>query len=194
MIWEVITGKTPSPYNPLTVEPSWSVAQLLQGGGSSDHDGALAADKDRRCTATQLKDGLAIARNAEPKPQASDLLTVGADSCDEMLRGLEGLGGSRTIDTVDATPPDTMGTSTVELVRQLVALRKLNVCQAPTSRSLPPLFLFIWPTLWHRARHTTARAHAERAAHAPCVHLREMRLGSSNKRNLPALAPSRFAQ
>ena len=119
MIWEVITGKTPSPYNPLTVEPSWSVAQLLQGGGSSDHDGALAADKDRRCTATQLKDGLAIARNAEPKPQASDLLTVGADSCDEMLRGLEGLGGSRTIDTVDATPPDTMGTSTVELVRQL---------------------------------------------------------------------------
>jgi len=124
MIWEVITGKTPSPYNPLTVEPSWSVAQLLQGGGSSDHDGALAADKDRRCTATQLKDGLAIARNAEPKPQASDLLTVGADSCDEMLRGLEGLGGSRTIDTVDATPPDTMGTSTVELVRQLVALRE----------------------------------------------------------------------
>jgi len=46
------------------------------------------------------------------------------DSCDEMLRGLEGLGGSRTIDTVDATPPDTMGTSTVELVRQLVALRE----------------------------------------------------------------------
>ena len=120
MIWEVITGKTPSPYNPLTVEPSWSVAQLLQGGGSSDHDGALAADKDRRCTATQLKDGLAMARNAEPKPQASDLLTVGADSCDEMLRGLEGLGG--TVDTADAT--HAMGPLTEELVRELVALRE----------------------------------------------------------------------
>ena len=70
MIWEVFTGKTPSPYNPLIVEPGWSVAQILQGGGSSDHDGALAADKDRRCTATQLKDGLAVARDAEPKPQA----------------------------------------------------------------------------------------------------------------------------
>ena len=89
MIWEVFTGKTPSPYDPLIVEPGWAVAQILQGGGSSDHDGALAADKDRRCTATQLKDGLAVARDAEPKPQAINLLTVGAVSCDEMLKGLE---------------------------------------------------------------------------------------------------------
>ena len=86
MIWEVFTGKTPSPYNPLIVEPGWSVAQILQGGGSSDHDGALAADKDRRCTATQLKDGLAVARDAEFKPQASGSLTVGAESCDEISR------------------------------------------------------------------------------------------------------------
>ena len=94
----------------------------MQGGGSSDHDGALAADKDRRCTATQLKDGLAMARNAEPKPQASDLLTVGAGTCDEMLRGLEGLGGSRAVDTADAT--HAMGPLTEELVRELVALRE----------------------------------------------------------------------
>ena len=83
MIWEVFTGKTPSPYDPLIVEPGWAVAQILQGGGSSDHDGALAAEKDRRCTATQLKDGLAVARDAEFKPQASGSLTVGAESCDE---------------------------------------------------------------------------------------------------------------
>ena len=124
MIWQVITGKTPSPYSPLTVEPGWSVAQLLQGGGSSNHDGALAADKDRRCTASQLKDGLAMARDAEPERQASGLLTVGADSCDEMLKGLEGLDGGRTVETVDATQPDAMGTETVELVRQLVAVRE----------------------------------------------------------------------
>jgi hypothetical protein len=124
MIWEVVTGKTLSPYDPLTVEPGWSVAQLLQGGGSSNHDGALAADKDRRCTASQLKDGLAMARDAEPERQASGLLTVGADSCDEMLKGLEGLDGSRTVETVDATQPDAMGTETVELVRQLVAVRE----------------------------------------------------------------------
>jgi hypothetical protein len=124
MIWEVVTGKTLSPYDPLTVEPGWSVAQLLQGGGSSNHDGALAADKDRRCTASQLKDGLAMARDAEPERQASGLLTVGADSCDEMLKGLEGLDGGRTVETVDATQPDAMGTETVELVRQLVAVRE----------------------------------------------------------------------
>ena len=124
MIWEVVTGKTLSPYDPLTVEPGWSVAQLLQGGGSSNHDGALAADKDRRCKASQLKDGLAMARDAEPERQASGLLTVGADSCDEMLKGLEGLDGSRTVETVDATQPDAMGTETVELVRQLVAVRE----------------------------------------------------------------------
>ena len=124
MIWQVITGKTPSPYSPLTVEPGWSAAQLLQGGGSSDHHGALAADKDRRCTATQLKDGLATARDAEPKPQASGLLTVGADSCDEMLRGLEGLGGSPTVDTADATQPDAMGPLTADLVRELLAVRE----------------------------------------------------------------------
>ena len=124
MIWEVVTGKTLSPYDPLTVEPGWSVAQLLQGGGSSNHDGALAADKNRRCTASQLKDGLAMARDAEPERQASGLLTVGADSCDEMLKGLEGLDGSRTVETVDATQPDAMGTETVELVRQLVAVRE----------------------------------------------------------------------
>ena len=124
MIWEVVTGKTPSPYNPLTVEPGWSVAQLLQGGGSSNHDGALSADKDRRCTAAQLKDGLTEARDAEPKPQASGLLTVGDASCDEMLKGLEGLDGSKTVETVDATQPDAMGTETVELVRQLVAVRE----------------------------------------------------------------------
>ena len=124
MIWEVVTGKTLSPYDPLTVEPGWSVAQLLQGGGRSNHDGALAADKDRRCTASQLKDGLAMARDAEPERQASGLLTVGADSCDEMLKGLEGLDGSRTVETVDATQPDAMGTETVELVRQLVAVRE----------------------------------------------------------------------
>ena len=99
MIWEVFTGKTPSPYEPLIVEPGWAVAQILQGGGSSDHDGALAADKDRRCTATQLKDGLAVARDAEPKPQAIGLLTVGAESCDAMLKGLEGLNNSRTAKT-----------------------------------------------------------------------------------------------
>ena len=92
-------GKTPSPYDPLIVEPGWPVAQVLQGGGSSDHDGALAADKGRRCTATQLKDGLAVARDAEPKPQASGLLTVGAETCDEMLKGLEGLDDSRTVKT-----------------------------------------------------------------------------------------------
>ena len=124
MIWEVVTGKTLSPYDPLTVEPGWSVAQLLQGGGSSNHDGALAADKDRRCTASQLKDGLAMARDAEPERQASGLLAVGADSCDEMLKGLEGLDGGRTVETVDATQPDAMGTETVELVRQLVAVRE----------------------------------------------------------------------
>ena len=126
MIWEVFTGKTPSPYSPLIVEPGWSVAQILQGGGSSDHDGALAADKDRRCTATQLKDGLAVAHDAEPKRQASGSLTVGAESCDEMLKGLEGLDlgsktvepegphGSRTIETVE----------TEELVQKLAALRE----------------------------------------------------------------------
>ena len=126
MIWEVLMGKTPSPYDPLIVEPGWSVAQILQGGGSSDHDGALAADKDRRCTATQLRDGLTAARDAEPKPQANGLLTVGAESCDEMLKGLEGLDlgsktvepegphGSRTIETVE----------TEQLVQKLAALRE----------------------------------------------------------------------
>ena len=123
MIWEVFTGKTPSPYNPLIVEPGWSVAQILQGGGSSDHDGALAADKDRRCTATQLKDGLAVARDAEPKPQASGLLTVGAESCDEMLKGLEGLDlGSEAVKTEG--PDDSRTVETKELMRNLAALRE----------------------------------------------------------------------
>ena len=126
MIWEVFTGKTPSPYNPLIVEPGWSVAQILQGGGSSDHDGALAADKDRRCTATQLKDGLAVARDAEFKPQASGSLTVGAESCDEMLKGLEGLDlGSKTVKTEGPDDSRTIETvETKELVQKLAALRE----------------------------------------------------------------------
>ena len=123
MIWEVFTGKTPSPYDPLIVEPGWPVAQVLQGGGSSDHDGALAADKGRRCTATQLKDGLAVARDAEPKPQARGLLTVGAESCDEMLKGLEGLDlGSEAVKTEG--PDDSRTVETKELMRNLAALRE----------------------------------------------------------------------
>ena len=123
MIWEVFTGKTPSPYDPLIVEPGWPVAQVLQGGGSSDHDGALAADKGRRCTATQLKDGLAVARDAEPKPQASGLLTVGAESCDEMLKGLEGLDlGSNAVKTEGSD--DSRTVETKELVQKLAALRE----------------------------------------------------------------------
>ena len=126
MIWEVFTGKTPSPYNPLIVEPGWSVARILQGGGSSDHDGALAADKDRRCTATQLKDGLAVARDAEFKPQASGSLTVGAESCDEMLKGLEGLDlGSKTVKPEGPDVSRTVETvETQELVQKLAALRE----------------------------------------------------------------------
>ena len=123
MIWEVFTGKTPSPYDPLIVEPGWPVAQVLQGGGSSDHDGALAADKDRRCTATQLKDGLAVAHDAEPKRQASGSLTVGAESCDEMLKGLEGLDlGSTAVKTEG--PDDSRTVETKELVQKLAALRE----------------------------------------------------------------------
>ena len=118
-------GKTPSPYDPLIVEPDWPVAQVLQGGGSSDHDGALAADKDRRCTATQLKDGLAVARDAEFKPQASGSLTVGTESCDEMLKGLEGLDGSRTVKTEGPYDSRTIETiETKELMRNLAALRE----------------------------------------------------------------------
>ena len=125
MIWEVFTGKTPSPYNPLIVEPDWSVAQILQGGGSSDHDGALAADKDRRCTATQLKDGLAVARDAEFKPQASGSLTVGAESCDAMLKGLEGLDNSRTAKTEGPNSSRAIETvETRELAQNLAALRE----------------------------------------------------------------------
>ena len=125
MIWEVFTGKTPSPYDPLIVEPGWAVAQILQGGGSSDHDGALAADKDRRCTAAQLKDGLAVARDAEFKPQASGSLTVGAESCDEMLKGLEGLDGSKTVETEGPYDSRTIETiETKELMRNLAALRE----------------------------------------------------------------------
>jgi hypothetical protein len=134
MIWEVFTGKTPSPYSPLIVEPGWSVAQILQGGGSSDHDGALAAEKDRRCTATQLKDGLAVARDAEPKPQASGLFThrtmLGAETrCDEMLKGLEGLDDSRTVKTEGETegPYNSRTIETVEtkeLMQKLAALRE----------------------------------------------------------------------
>ena len=125
MIWEVFTGKTPSPYDPLIVEPGWAVAQILQGGGSSDHDGALAADKGRRCTATQLKDGLAVARDAEPKSQALGLLTVGAESCDEMLKGLKGLDDSRTIATEGPYDSRTIETvETKELMRNLAALRE----------------------------------------------------------------------
>ena len=102
------------------------MAQILQGGGSSDHDGALAADKDRRCTATQLKDGLAVARDAEPKRQASGLLTVGAESCDEMLKGLEGLDlGSKTVKTEGPDDSRTIETvETKELVQKLAALRE----------------------------------------------------------------------
>ena len=105
------------------------MAQILQGGGSSDHDGALAADKDRRCTATQLKDGLAVARDAEPKRQASGLLTVGAESCDEMLKGLEGLDDSRTVKTEGETegPYNSRTIETVEtkeLMQKLAALRE----------------------------------------------------------------------
>jgi len=127
-------GKTPSPYDPLIVEPGWSVAQILQGGGSSDHDGALAAEKDRRCTATQLKDGLAVARDAEPKPQASGLFThrtmLGAETrCDEMLKGLEGLDDSRTVKTEGETegPYNSRTIETVEtteLMQKLAALRE----------------------------------------------------------------------
>ena len=134
MIWEVLMGKTPSPYDPLIVEPGWSVAQILQGGGSSDHDGALAAEKDRRCTATQLKDGLAVARDAEPKPQASGLFThrtmLGAETrCDEMLKGLEGLDDSRTVKTEGETegPYNSRTIETVEtteLMQKLAALRE----------------------------------------------------------------------
>ena len=126
MIWEVFTGKTPSPYDPLIVEPGWPVAQVLQGGGSSDHDGALAADKDRRCTATQLKDGLAVARDAEPKRQASGSLTVGAESCDEMLKGLEGLDNSRTAKTEGPydSRTETHAVETKELMRNLAAVRE----------------------------------------------------------------------
>ena len=134
MIWEVFTGKTPSPYSPLIVEPGWSVAQILQGGGSSDHDGALAAEKDRRCTATQLKDGLAVARDAEPKPQASGLFThrtmLGAETrCDEMLKGLEVLDDSRTVKTEGETegPYNSRTIETVEtkeLMQKLAALRE----------------------------------------------------------------------
>ena len=134
MIWEVFTGKTPSPYDPLIVEPGWPVAQVLQGGGSSDHDGALAAEKDRRCTATQLKDGLAVARDAEPKPQASGLFThrtmLGAETrCDEMLKGLEGLDDSRTVKTEGETegPYNSRTIETVEtkeLMQKLAALRE----------------------------------------------------------------------
>ena len=97
----------------------------MQGGGSSDHDGALAADKDRRCTATQLKDGLAVARDAEFKPQASGSLTVGAESCDEMLKGLEGLDDSRIAKTEGPSASraiETVGTR--ELAQNLAALRE----------------------------------------------------------------------
>ena len=124
MIWEVVTGKTPSPYNTLILETGWSVAQILQGGGSSDHDGALAADKDRRCTATQLKDGLAVARDAEFKPQASGSLTVGAESCDEMLKGLEGLDNSRTAKTEGPNDSRAETVETRELAQNLAALRE----------------------------------------------------------------------
>ena len=125
MIWEVFMGKTPSPYDPLIVEPGWAVAQILQGGGSSDHDGALAADKGRRCTATQLKVGLAVARDAEPKPQASGLLTVGAESCDGMLKGLEALDDSRTVKTEGPYDSRTIETiETKELMRNLAAVRE----------------------------------------------------------------------
>lgn len=110
------------------------MAQILQGGGSSDHDGALAAEKDRRCTATQLKDGLAVARDAEPKPQASGLFThrtmLGAETrCDEMLKGLEGLDDSRTVKTEGETegPYNSRTIETVEtkeLMQKLAALRE----------------------------------------------------------------------
>ena len=129
MICEVFTGKTTSPYNPLIVEPGWSVAQILQGGGSSDHDGALAADKGRRCTATQLKDGLAVARDAEPKPQASGLFThrtmLGAETrCDEMPKGLEGLDDSRIAKTEGPNDSRAETVETRELAQNLAALRE----------------------------------------------------------------------
>ena len=89
MIWEVITGSKPNPFRPLTVEPKCPVAQLLQGSGSSKHDGALAGEKDRRCTAAELKDELAILCTAAmPRPAESNPQTVGVETCDEMLQGL----------------------------------------------------------------------------------------------------------
>ena len=51
---------------------------------------------------------------AAARAAATNLLTVGAESCDAMLKGLEGLDDSRTIETVE----------TKELMRNLAALRE----------------------------------------------------------------------
>ena len=118
MIWEVFTGKTPSPFNALVVEPGWPVAQLLQGGGSSEHGGALASDKDRRCTAIQLKDELAKTCASEPRELGPQ--TVGADTCDMMLNGLGELNQSMLAGT--AKPTQRGGSHTKAPLQQLVAV------------------------------------------------------------------------
>ena len=100
----------------------------MQGGGSSYHGGALASDKDRRCTATQLKDELAKVCASEPLGQAacaSEPLgpqTVGADTCDMMLNGLGELNQSMVAGT--AKPAQQDGLETEALLQQLAAVRE----------------------------------------------------------------------
>ena len=52
------------------------------------------------------------------------MLTVGAESCDEMLKGLEGLDGSRTVKTEGPYDSRTETVETKELMRNLAALRE----------------------------------------------------------------------
>ena len=121
MIWEVYTGNKPSPFRAFAVEPDWPVAQLLQGFGTAQHDGALAGEKGRRCTAVELKYELAVLCSAaEPRrwPPESNTLTVGGDTCDEMLRDLGQLNKSM----LATTEPEA---ATEDLVKQLVSLREI---------------------------------------------------------------------
>ena len=118
MIWEVFTGNKPNPFSDFAVEPNWPVAQLLQGVGSPKHDGALAGEKGRRCTAATLKDELQIlCTAAKRRPSESNAQTVGADTCDEMLQGLEQLNKS-------VVAPEEPEVATEELIQQLVAHRE----------------------------------------------------------------------
>ena len=127
MIWEVYTGKTPSPFDVLTVEPDWPVAlqaALIGHPLTCSHDGTLAVDMDRRCTAAQLKAELTIARAPKPEPRESREETVGADTCDKMLKELGKLDDSIIGETVEPIRPYVPGNSTEDLVKQLVAFRE----------------------------------------------------------------------